>query len=98
MLTDFDFCVECPYIPYCTGNCPGLAYALTGQVDHPSPDACLRCFLEDGGTILAVGPGLPTAAQMETGRRRIWVMNADGSERRNVSKNLYNDWDPVWIR
>jgi SynChlorMet cassette radical SAM/SPASM protein ScmE len=51
-LTDFAFCAGCPYIPYCTGNCPGLAYAITGQVDHPSPDACLRRFLEEGGTIV----------------------------------------------
>lgn len=50
-LTDFVFCAGCPYIPYCTGNCPGLAYSLAGQVDHPSPDACLRRFLEDGGMI-----------------------------------------------
>jgi SynChlorMet cassette radical SAM/SPASM protein ScmE len=50
-LSDFEFCAGCPYIPYCTGNCPGLAYTLTGQVDHPSPDACLRRFLEDGGRI-----------------------------------------------
>jgi SynChlorMet cassette radical SAM/SPASM protein ScmE len=48
-LTKFEFCAGCPYIPYCTGNCPGLAYSLTGQVDHPSPDACLRLFLEHGG-------------------------------------------------
>ncbi|MDH7487826.1 MAG: hypothetical protein QHJ81_16325 [Anaerolineae bacterium] len=33
-----------------------------------------------------------------TGRRQIWVMNADGSEQRNLSNNPYNDWDPVWIR
>jgi len=50
-LTEFQFCAACSYIPYCTGNCPGLAYAITGQVDHPSPDACLRRFLEQGGTI-----------------------------------------------
>ena len=50
-LTDFDFCDDCPYIPYCTGNCPGLAYTLTEQVDHPSPDACLKRFLEDGGKL-----------------------------------------------
>ncbi len=48
-LTDFEFCAECPYISYCTGNCAGLAYSLTGQVDHPSPDSCLRLFLEEGG-------------------------------------------------
>ncbi|HEX7503357.1 MAG TPA: SPASM domain-containing protein, partial [Acidobacteriota bacterium] len=50
-LSDFDFCAACPYIPYCTGSCPGLAYTLTGKVDHPSPDSCLRQFLEEGGTI-----------------------------------------------
>jgi SynChlorMet cassette radical SAM/SPASM protein ScmE len=50
-LTDFKFCAGCPFISYCTGSCPGLAYALTGKVDHPSPDACLRRFLEEGGTI-----------------------------------------------
>ena len=50
-LTDFEFCHDCPYIPYCTGNCPALAYTITGQVDHPSPDACLRLFLEDGGKL-----------------------------------------------
>jgi SynChlorMet cassette radical SAM/SPASM protein ScmE len=50
-LTGFEFCAGCSYIPYCTGNCPGLAYALTGTVDHPSPDGCLRRFLKEGGTI-----------------------------------------------
>ena len=50
-LETFDFCAGCPYIPYCTGNCPGLAYTLSGQVDHPSPDACFRRFLEDGGKV-----------------------------------------------
>jgi SynChlorMet cassette radical SAM/SPASM protein ScmE len=50
-LTNFDFCAGCPYTPYCTGNCPGLAYTLTDQVDHPSPDACLKRFLEDGGRL-----------------------------------------------
>jgi SynChlorMet cassette radical SAM/SPASM protein ScmE len=50
-LTKFEFCAGCSYLPYCTGNCPGLAYTLTGQVDHPSPDACLRRFLAEGGTL-----------------------------------------------
>ncbi len=50
-LTQFEFCAGCPYIPYCTGNCPGLAYTTTGQVDHPSPNACLRLFLKEGGAI-----------------------------------------------
>ncbi len=32
-----------------------------------------------------------------TGRKQIWVMNADGSEQHNISNNPYNDWDPVWL-
>jgi len=50
-LNDFEFCKGCQYINYCTGNCPGLAYTLTGEVNHPSPDACLNRFLEEGGRL-----------------------------------------------
>lgn len=50
-LADFDYCKGCEYIPYCRGNCPALAYTLTGMENHPSPDACLRSFLEAGGTL-----------------------------------------------
>lgn len=50
-LSDFEFCAGCEYQPYCTGNCPGLAYSLTGQVNHPAPDACLRGYLADGGSL-----------------------------------------------
>jgi SynChlorMet cassette radical SAM/SPASM protein ScmE len=50
-LSEFDFCHECKYIDYCTGNCPALAYTLTGRVDHPSPDACFKRFLEGGGQL-----------------------------------------------
>ena len=50
-LESFDFCRGCDYIPYCTGNCPALAYTTTGQDAHPSPDACLRQFLEGGGQL-----------------------------------------------
>jgi len=50
-LTEFEFCSGCLYIPYCTGNCPGLAYSLTGHANHPSPDACLKRFLESGGRV-----------------------------------------------
>ncbi|MBW1896882.1 MAG: SynChlorMet cassette radical SAM/SPASM protein ScmE [Deltaproteobacteria bacterium] len=50
-LSNFEFCQGCEYINYCTGNCPGLAYTMTGEVNHPSPDACLRLFLEDGGRL-----------------------------------------------
>ena len=50
-LGDFDFCRDCVYIHYCSGNCPALAYSLTGKENHPSPDACLKRFLEGGGKL-----------------------------------------------
>jgi len=50
-LNEFEFCRGCEYMLYCTGNCPGIAFTLTGDVNRPSPDACLRKFLEEGGNI-----------------------------------------------
>lgn len=50
-LKDFEFCQGCEYINYCTGNCPALAYTILGKEDHPSPDACLKRFLEEGGRL-----------------------------------------------
>ena len=50
-LSDFKFCEGCDYLNYCTGNCPALAYTLCGKVNHPSPNACLKRFLEAGGRI-----------------------------------------------
>jgi SynChlorMet cassette radical SAM/SPASM protein ScmE len=50
-LGEFEFCRGCGYIPYCTGNCPALAYTMTGDEYHPSPDGCLRRFLEEGGRL-----------------------------------------------
>ena len=50
-LSAFEFCRGCAYINYCTGNCPALAYTIMGKVNHPSPDACLRRFLEEGGKL-----------------------------------------------
>ncbi len=50
-LSPFDFCKTCEYLPYCRGGCPALSYTLTGEVYGPSPDACLKKFLEDGGRL-----------------------------------------------
>jgi SynChlorMet cassette radical SAM/SPASM protein ScmE len=50
-LSDFEFCKGCEYINYCTGNCPALAYTILGKENHPSPDACLKRFLEAGGRL-----------------------------------------------
>lgn len=52
-LADFGYCSDCSYLDYCTGNCPGLSYTITGKVNFPSPDACLKRFLADGGRIPA---------------------------------------------
>ncbi len=50
-LSEFEFCKGCDYIPYCSGNCPALAYTIMGKENYPSPDACLRRFLEEGGRL-----------------------------------------------
>lgn len=50
-LDTFESCRACEYIKYCTGNCPGIAYSTTGEVDHPAPDACLKRFIDEGGTV-----------------------------------------------
>lgn len=50
-LSDFEFCSNCDYIAYCTGNCPALAYSIAGNDHHPSPDACLKRFLDNGGVL-----------------------------------------------
>jgi len=33
-----------------------------------------------------------------TGRRQLWVMNADGTNQQQLLDSPYNDWDPVWVR
>jgi len=50
-LTDFKYCRGCDYINYCTGSCPALASALLNDPYHPSPDACLKRFLDEGGKL-----------------------------------------------
>jgi len=50
-LSDFEFCNGCDYIDYCAGGCPALAYTFLGDEYHPSPDSCLKRFLEAGGRL-----------------------------------------------
>ena len=50
-LSNFEFCKECDYINYCTGGCPATAYSITGDVNHPSPDSCIKRFLEEMGRL-----------------------------------------------
>jgi len=51
-LKDFEFCRECDYIEHCKGGCPAVAYNILGNEYHPSPDSCLKRFLEANGTLL----------------------------------------------
>lgn len=50
-LSNFAECRDCEYMNYCTGNCPAVAYNITGSDATPSPDSCLKRFLNDGGRL-----------------------------------------------
>jgi SynChlorMet cassette radical SAM/SPASM protein ScmE len=50
-LSDFPFCRNCEYLPYCSGGCPAVAYTRTGKDSHPNPDNCLRRFIDGGGQL-----------------------------------------------
>ncbi len=34
----------------------------------------------------------------ETGRRQLWIMDADGKNQRVLWPSVYNDWDPIWVK
>ncbi len=53
-LTNFEFCQDCAYINYCTGSCPALAGTLLDDPYQPSPDSCLKRFLDEGGKLPAI--------------------------------------------
>ncbi|HOJ51439.1 MAG TPA: SynChlorMet cassette radical SAM/SPASM protein ScmE [Syntrophales bacterium] len=48
-LSSFSLCEDCPYVAFCTGNCSATAYTHFGEINHPSPEGCLKLFLENGG-------------------------------------------------
>jgi radical SAM protein with 4Fe4S-binding SPASM domain len=54
-LESFEQCRVCAWRESCTGNCPGTAATLTGQVNHPCPDTCLKRFQ---GDLTALGESL----------------------------------------
>lgn len=54
-LKDFEFCRGCDYLEYCRGGCPAVAYSILGNEYHPSPDSCLKRFLEASGTLQMEG-------------------------------------------
>jgi len=50
-LSEFEFCRDCPYLTYCTGNCPATSYTIMQDAWHPSPESCYRAFLQSGGVL-----------------------------------------------
>jgi Tol biopolymer transport system component len=34
----------------------------------------------------------------DTGRRQLWIMDADGKNQRPLLPSVSNDWDPVWVK
>lgn len=38
-------CKDCAYQQYCTGGCPGVAYAMTGDVNTVNPRDCYRAYI-----------------------------------------------------
>jgi len=44
------------------------------------------------------GTQIVFCSNREAGRSQIWVMNADGSNPRNLSNDPHSNWDPVWIK
>ena len=48
-LSNFESCINCKYIKYCTGNCPSVAYTMNGDVYSPNMESCLKNYLENGG-------------------------------------------------
>lgn len=56
-LSSFDDCLDCSWLESCTGNCPGTAYSLTGEVNRPCPETCLKRFQEE---LTALGESLWT--------------------------------------
>lgn len=50
-LRSFARCRDCEYADYCRGGCPAVAYGLGRDENIPSPDACYKQFLSDGGEL-----------------------------------------------
>lgn len=48
-LSNFESCRDCPYMNYCTGNCPSVAFNLSGDAYSPNMDSCLKKYLAEGG-------------------------------------------------
>ncbi|MBN1564444.1 MAG: SPASM domain-containing protein, partial [Anaerolineae bacterium] len=43
-LDSLPFCQGCRYQNFCTGGCPGVAYAITGEINTANPMDCFRAY------------------------------------------------------
>lgn len=43
-LSSLDTCADCPYQGFCTGGCPGIAVAMTGDLNGRDPMSCYRIY------------------------------------------------------
>jgi SynChlorMet cassette radical SAM/SPASM protein ScmE len=41
-LQTLETCCDCPYLGFCTGGCPGIAFFLTGELNGRNPMDCYR--------------------------------------------------------
>ena len=44
-LASIPHCQDCAYQEYCTGGCPGVGYAITGEVNTINPRDCYRAYV-----------------------------------------------------
>jgi len=65
------------------------AYNFASRRQEAAPNG--NGYLSPDGQLVVYDAGDP-------GHRQIWIMNANGSEPRNISSNSYDEYDPVWLR
>ena len=88
-----------------TGNTPRYSWDYDPEFDiYERIDGGSYNRLTDARGYDAEGSYSPDGSQIVfysnrgSGRRQLWMMNADGSGERNISNNEWEDWDPVWTR
>ncbi len=65
------------------------AYDLAAGRQQPDPAG--RGYLSPDGRYVLYTVG-------EVGHRQVWIMNADGSDPRNISNNRFDEYAPIWLR
>ncbi len=87
------------FVSQVTGN--DEIWKISSDIWHPKPPIQLthnQWEWDKSPTWSPDGKRIAFWSNRITGRPQIWVMNADGSHPHNISRNSYEDWDPVWLR